>query len=98
LIPKKNLIEIKYEFFEDNSLTELEKIYSNFNLKEFSKARLFFNNYLNSVKNFKKNTYFLTQEILEKVQEKWKFSLEKWNYDVPKHFKKQEKTILNISS
>ena len=98
LIPKHNLVEIKYEFFEDNSLEDLEKVYSNLDLKGFSKARSYFEKYLNSVKNFEKNKYYPSQEILKKVQDQWKFTLEKWKYDVPDHFKKQEKTILNFSS
>ena len=64
LIPKHNLVEIKYEFFEENSLEELEKLYSNLDLKGYSQTRTNFEKYMNSVKNFKKNKYNLSQKIL----------------------------------
>jgi hypothetical protein len=83
LIPKGNLIDVQYEKLEKDPLNEIEKIYSNLDLSGFSNAKPSFQKYLQSVKNFKKNIYELTGEIIKIVEEHWDFTIKKWNYSVP---------------
>jgi len=83
LIPKGNLIDIKYEKLEKDPLNEIEKIYSNLNLSGFSNAKPSFQKYIQSKKNFRKNKYEIDEEIIKKVEEHWDFTIKKWNYGVP---------------
>jgi len=83
LIPKGNLIDIQYERLEKDPLYEIENIYSNLNLSGFSNAQSSFRRYLQSIKNFKKNIYELTEEIIKKVEMHWNFTIKKWKYNIP---------------
>ncbi len=87
-IPKENLIEIKYELFENDTLNELEKIYTKFSLNGFSKAKLYIEEYLKSISDFKKNKYVISKDIYGKIEEKWRFTINKWKYQVPHISKK----------
>ncbi|MBW4632372.1 MAG: sulfotransferase [Iphinoe sp. HA4291-MV1] len=83
LIPLENFIEIKYEDFIGNELTELQRIYEQLNLPGFPEAEENFNKYVESQKNYTKNKYLLDQETIDKVYHAWKFTIEKWQYSPP---------------
>ncbi|MGH7999739.1 MAG: sulfotransferase family protein [Brasilonema sp.] len=84
LIPPENLIEIKYEDFVGDELTELKRVYEQLNLPGFQEAEESFKKYIESQKDYTKNQFFLDEETIDKVYNAWKFTIEKWQYSPPK--------------
>jgi len=83
MIPHGNLIELKFEDFEKNTLKELNRIYSELDISGFERAKKNIAFYLSSVNDYKKNTYNLTHEMISSIKRKWDFTIKKWDYDIP---------------
>ncbi|GAG54822.1 unnamed protein product, partial [marine sediment metagenome] len=83
LIPNGNLIELKFEDFEVNTMNELNRIYSELDISGFERAKNKITSYLSSVSDYKKNKYNLTHEIITSIKRKWDFTIKKWDYDIP---------------
>ena len=85
LIPKENLIEIKFEDFKKDSLSYLNKIHKKFDL-ELSKEHLSeYISYLDSQKYHKMNTYKIDKSILDEIKKECSNSFSKMKYDIPKN-------------
>ncbi|MFX1355934.1 MAG: sulfotransferase [Promethearchaeota archaeon] len=84
LIPKGNLVEIKFEDLEIKPLDQLDKIYSALNLTGFEDAIQYFKTYLKTLINYKKNKFELDNQTIEKISKNWKFTIDKWGYEVPR--------------
>jgi len=82
-IPHENLIELKFEDFEENTMNALNRIYSELDISGFERAKNKMAFYLSSVSDYKKNTYNLTHEIINSIKRKWDFTIKKWDYDIP---------------
>jgi len=82
-IPPENLIEIKYEDFIGNEIQYFKQIYDQFNLPEFEQAEAEFKKYVKSQANYETNKYTLDEETIKKITEEWRFTIEKWQYDLP---------------
>ncbi|MHA1630227.1 MAG: sulfotransferase family protein [Candidatus Heimdallarchaeota archaeon] len=80
LIPKGNLIEIKYETFIQNPLQGLEQIYSGLNLQGFEKVKDHFQHYVAAQKNYQRNVHTLDKELEQEIATRWKFTLERLGY------------------
>ena len=89
LIPSQNFIEIKFEDFEANPLKELEKVYYELKLPGFQIAEEYFRKYIETQKEYKKNEYLLDDKTQKKIYQNWKFTIEKWKYDVPDNLELQ---------
>ena len=83
LIPHGNLIELKFEDFEENTMNELNRIYSELDINGFERAKSKMAFYLSSLNGYKKNTYNLSHEIIASIKRKWDFTIKKWDYDFP---------------
>lgn len=83
LIPKENLIEIKYEDFVCAELAQLQKIYEHLNLPNFEKAKENFQKYIDDHSNYETNKYLFDEETIAKVYDAWKFTIDKWQYSPP---------------
>ena len=83
LIPHGNLIELKFEDFEVNTMNELNRIYSELDISGFERAKNKMAFYLSSLSDYKKNTYTLPHEIITSIKRKWDFTIKKWDYDIP---------------
>jgi len=79
LVPRSNLIEIRFEDFEENSLEMLEEIYTRLRISNFNVTLPSFENYLSSMKGYKKNKYDYSDRTLKIVKEHWG-SIAKQNY------------------
>lgn len=86
-IPAENLAEIKFEDLEANPLGELERVYHQLNIPKFEEAEPHFQAYLASQKNYKKNVHTLDKQTVKKIEQQWKFTLDKWNYCIPDDLK-----------
>jgi hypothetical protein len=82
LIPEGNLVEIKYEDFIQNPLKNVKKIYTTLGLKNFDASKKFFSEYATSQKYFKANTYKVDPVIKDKIDNKWKFVLDEFGYEM----------------
>ncbi|NVM37933.1 MAG: sulfotransferase [Candidatus Lokiarchaeota archaeon] len=90
LISKNNLVEIKFEELELNPIGQLKKIYNTFNLSGLEKNKLKFENYLEELKEYKKNRFQLSKMVLNLVKKHWSFTIDKWNYNIPgQHIRRQ---------
>ncbi len=80
LIPKGNLIEVKFEDFEADALGMTEKIYKTLNLFDFESARPAIEKYVGKKKGYKKNKYKYDARTVDLVKTNWSFALEQWGY------------------
>ncbi len=80
LIPKDNLIEIKFEDFEADALGMTEKIYQTLAIPGFEDAKADITAYLNKKKGYKKNTYQYEPRTVKLVEKHWAYALKQWNY------------------
>lgn len=83
LIAPDHLVEIKYEEFTENPLNQLQMIYNQFDLGDYSVVRTFFSDYLDTQKNYKIDQYQIKRDELDQVLEKLDFAMKQWNYDMP---------------
>ena len=88
LIPPSNLIEISYEDFIGNEISYLNRIYTQFNLPGFEQAEPLFRKYIESQANYETNKYSLDEETIKRITEEWKFTIDRWQYDVPEEIRK----------
>lgn len=84
LIPEKQFYEIQYESFVKDPLKQVQKMYDHFGISRFSSAMTPMKGYLESKKNYKVNVYNIDEKLVQKIKKHWGFTIEKWEYDVPK--------------
>ncbi|MBE3136359.1 MAG: sulfotransferase [Thermoplasmata archaeon] len=80
LIPKGNLIEVKYEDFIREPMEIIQHIYSELNLDGFAASRAAFDTYLKSQKSLNGESYTVSDEAREKIDKRWGFIREAFNY------------------
>jgi len=80
LIPKENLIELRYEEFVKEPMKTVEMIYSKFGIDSYQKAKPAFEKYVKKHENYKKNPHKFDKNIKEKVYKEWKFAFEEFGY------------------
>ena len=66
LIPKKNLIEVKYTDLDKNPLLAMQRIYNRLNFWPFARVRGRMRRYLDSLKGY--------------VNRHWAFAFYEWGY------------------
>ena len=79
-IPEGNLVEVKFEDYEQNAFDMTEDIYKRLSLPGFDESRSAIEAYVNKKKGYKKNKYQYKPETIELVEKHWSFALEQWNY------------------
>ena len=81
LIPKENLIEIKYENFVKEPVKTLESVYKKLGLNGFENAKPNFEKYVEKHKNYKPDTYKLDKIIKDKIYNEWEFAFKEFAYN-----------------
>ncbi len=81
LIPDGNLVEVQYEDFIRNPLTNVEKIYTTLSLKDFKSSKKLFSDYATSQKFFKASSYDVDPAVREKLRHKWGFVFDAFGYE-----------------
>jgi hypothetical protein len=89
LIAESNLIEIKFDEYEKDPMAFLELMYSQFNLPGFEQAKPTFRDYIQSMSGYRKNKYVISKELLEKILDRWGFSMDLWGYSLPENVEVQ---------
>ena len=80
LIPKGNLVEVKYEDFIREPIKIIQQMYSELNLDGFIASRATFDTYLQNQKSFNGESYTISDEVREKVDTRWGFIKEAFDY------------------
>ena len=83
LIPKEQIIEIKYEDLIANPLSELEKLYGHFNLGKFEEVKDKIQSYLDTLADYKVSSYEISQKDKEMIYSKWHETIDRWGYEKP---------------
>lgn len=74
LIPEGHLVEIAYDELEAAPMATMEKIYTRLGIKGFEAAAPHMQDYLDSVREYKRNTYRpLPQALIKRIQTSWDF-------------------------
>ncbi|MHA1305561.1 MAG: sulfotransferase family protein [Candidatus Heimdallarchaeaceae archaeon] len=89
-IPKESIIEIRYEDLCTNPHAELEKIYSQLKIGEYSKVKDKISKYLETLKGYKVGKYEIKDEDELRIYQQWHEMIDKWGYKV-KNEKELEK-------
>ena len=81
-IPDQQLIEIKFESFEDKPLDTLKMVYKTLNFPEFEEIEKRYETYLKSIDNHKKNKYKeLNQSLKDEIYYNWQRNFNTWGYN-----------------
>lgn len=82
LIPEGNLIEVKFEDFEQDAFAMTEDIYGKLNLPGFPESKPAIEKYLSKKKGYKKNQYKYDDRTVQLVEENWGMALKAWDYSL----------------
>ncbi len=80
LIPKDNLMEIKYEEFIRDPLITIRQIYARLNIEGYENNLENFMKYLNEEKTYKPNKYKVKKDKLEKIRDRLDFAFKGLGY------------------
>lgn len=80
LIPKENLIEVRYESLEKDRFGILAEIYEQFGWDHWDTAKGKIQQYLDGLGTYTKNKHQFTEEECGLVQEKWGFAFSELDY------------------
>jgi hypothetical protein len=83
LIPKNQLVEIRYEDLVTEPEKQVNKIYTTLNLPGLDIALHEMRKYLKKQENYKVNVYKIDDKIIKHVQNNWEFTITKWGYSPP---------------
>jgi hypothetical protein len=83
LIPAKNLMELRFEEFEQNPVKEMEKIYNELLEEDFSSVKSYFSEYFKTQKGHRKNKYVVEASEINAIQEHWRKYIEMYQYELP---------------
>ena len=80
-IPEGNLVEIRFEDVEKDAMGLAERLYRELSLPGWEQARPHIEKYIDSKKNYKKNTYNYDPRTVQLVNDAWGSVLDEWGYD-----------------
>lgn len=83
LIPDGNLVEIKYEDFDETPYEHIKMIYDKLSLSGWEQAEEPFKAYIASQKKFKSSKHSISQKDLDDVLKHWDFAMKRHNYSMP---------------
>lgn len=82
LIPKGNLVEVRFEDYEKEAYDMTKEIYSKLSLPNFENAKDSILAYVDKKKGYKKNKYKYSPETIKLVESRWNFALDQWGYTI----------------
>jgi len=84
-VNSNRITEVRFETLLENPIQEVKRIYENCNFKDFQTLTPVFQEYLDSIRSFRKDSYTMEQEELDKVLSSLGFAMKHWNYALPKN-------------
>ena len=91
------IIEIRYEMLVQRPINEIERIYSNFKLKNFHELKSTFQQYLQPKQKHTSKLYSIEKQELDLVLEKLDFAMKHWNYGIPAELEILNRGCENVS-
>ena len=85
LIPKNNLMEVKFDDFKENPLDTLKNIYDKFSITTFHGSEENFMNYIDENSSHKINTYKIKKDRLLEIKSEFSVIIKKLKYSIPKN-------------
>ncbi len=82
-LPAHQFIELGFDQFEADPLTEIRRIYTQLELDGFEDAEPYFVSYMEAQQPYHKNRYSFPPEILEQIHQHWQPLIEHWHYPIP---------------
>lgn len=82
LIPKEQLVEIKYEDFEQEPLLHLENIYQELAIPGFSAAKPHFQEHIDSQAGYQKNKFNIRPELIARINQELGFYFDHYGYEM----------------
>ncbi|GJL93913.1 MAG: sulfotransferase family protein [Hyphococcus sp.] len=82
-VPADSLVELRYGALDAQPLESVEKVYTSLNLPGFAEGRSKFEQYLTSIRSFKKNNFEYSDEVAAKVENRLGYFIDKWGYEKP---------------
>lgn len=83
LIPEQNLVEVRFEDLEKQPMEVLNNIYNQLNISGFKTAEPYIQDYVNSMKSYKKNNHVISKQKLDRLINAFDFTMQEYNYAVP---------------
>ena len=83
LIPTGNITSVRYEDIECDPLGELQRVYKDIGLEDFENDKVHFQAYLDSVSNYKKNSYSDETAETEKISNVLGSFIKEMGYEIP---------------
>ena len=81
LLADDQLCEVRYEDLSEQPLEQLQTIYNQLELGDFSRIEAAVSEHLSEVKNYRKNHYELDEHLCEQVRRRWAGYFERYGYD-----------------
>lgn len=81
IIPKAQLIEVEFEFLETSPLEVIRSIYDKLQIKGFEKASSNIISYIETTRDYKKNTYKITKDDCSLVKNEWGKAYDVFGYE-----------------
>lgn len=82
LIKEGNLVEVRYENFVSSPLSEIKRIYAELGIEGFEKVKNDFEKFISLQSSIKPHEYLIDEQLKEKIYNYFKFTIEKWGYDI----------------
>jgi hypothetical protein len=82
LIPKGNLVEVRYDDLDQHPIETLEQIYTAISLPGFGQKKDIFDKYIQSIGHYEKNNFEIDDALLARINKECAFAFPAWNYPV----------------
>jgi len=83
LIPKENLLEIRYEDFEQNPSLIIKRIYSELLQEDFTEVEEYYKAYFESINGYVKNKYEVEKATIDEIKNRTARFMALYGYDIP---------------
>lgn len=80
LVPEGNRVEVRFESFEAEPLSEMKRLYETLSLPGYEQARPGFVAHIAAQSGYRKNRFELTPDEVDAVNRNWGFALDRWDY------------------
>jgi len=82
-IPSENLMEVGYDELIEDGLGTMERVYDRLNLPDWEAARARMATYLDSLQGYRKNSFTMDLDTIQRIEADWGFAIDKWQYSRP---------------
>jgi hypothetical protein len=82
LIPKGNLIEVRYEDLDSHPLETLQHIYTQISLPGFDDKQAHFEQYIKHIGHYEKNNFEIDNTLRQRINKECLFAFKEWEYEM----------------